>query len=40
MIKWKQTNVGMKNFGLDLINPDFVMLAQSFGIEAYRIDRA
>jgi acetolactate synthase-1/2/3 large subunit len=29
MIKWKQENMGFKNFGLDYGNPDFVKYAES-----------
>lgn len=31
MIKWKQRNMWYADFGLDLTNPDFVKLAESFG---------
>ena len=37
MIKWKQTNMGFTNFGLDYGNPDFVKYAQSYGANGYRI---
>jgi acetolactate synthase-1/2/3 large subunit len=40
MIKWKQEDSGFKNFGLDFANPDFVLLAQSFGAHGRRIERA
>ena len=36
MIKWKQEGMGLKNFGLDFNNPDFVKLADSFGLSGYR----
>ena len=31
MIKWKQANMGLKNFGLDYGNPDFVKYAEAYG---------
>jgi len=31
MIKWKQENMGLKDFGLDYGNPDFVAYAESYG---------
>lgn len=37
MIKWKQTNMGFADFGLDYNNPDFVKYAQSYGAHGYRI---
>ncbi|MBP7061629.1 hypothetical protein KA037_02340 [Patescibacteria group bacterium] len=30
MIKWKQKAMGFEDYGLDLQNPDFVQLAESF----------
>ena len=30
MIKWKQNGFGLKEWGLDFGNPDFVKLAESF----------
>jgi acetolactate synthase-1/2/3 large subunit len=33
MIKWKQHAMGFQDFGLDLTNPDFNLLAQSFGAD-------
>ena len=38
MIKRKQKNHGYESFGLDLQNPDFLKLAESFGISGYRLD--
>ena len=38
MIKRKQINHDYTDFGLDLTNPDFVALANSFGAKGYRID--
>lgn len=37
MIKWKQHTAGLTNFGLDLVNPDFVKLAESYGAHGYRL---
>ncbi|TGL62168.1 acetolactate synthase large subunit [Leptospira ognonensis] len=36
MIKWKQSNMGFENFGLDYGNPDFVKYAESYGAQGYR----
>lgn len=38
MIKWKQRDMDMRNFGLDFGNPDFVRYAESYGAKGYRID--
>ena len=38
MIKWKQANMGLANFGLDYGNPDFVKYAESYGAHGYRIE--
>ena len=40
MIKWKQANMGLRNFGLDYGNPDFVRYAESYGASGHRIARA
>jgi acetolactate synthase-1/2/3 large subunit len=40
MIKWKQSNMGFKNWGLDYGNPDFVKYAESYGANGYRIEAA
>lgn len=40
MIKWKQTNMGFENFGLDYGNPDFVQYANSYGARGHRIASA
>ncbi len=37
MIKWKQANMGLADFGLDYGNPDFVKYAESYGAKGYRI---
>jgi acetolactate synthase I/II/III large subunit len=40
MIKWKQQDAGFADFGLDLLNPDFVRLAEAYGCRGYRCERA
>lgn len=40
MIRWKQQESHMKNFGLSFGNPDFVKLAESFGGHGYRVNKA
>lgn len=40
MIKWKQSAMKLKDFGLTFSNPDFVRLAESFGARGVRITRA
>ena len=40
MIKWKQANMGLKNFGLDYGNPDFVKYAESYGAVGHRVTGA
>jgi acetolactate synthase-1/2/3 large subunit len=40
MIKWKQANMGLQNFGLDYGNPDFVKYAESYGAEGHRVNSA
>jgi acetolactate synthase I/II/III large subunit len=37
LIKWKQMGKYQKEFGVDLDNPDFVRLAESFGAQGYRV---
>lgn len=39
MIKWKQADMGLSDFGLSFTNPDFVKLAESFGITGHRIEK-
>jgi acetolactate synthase-1/2/3 large subunit len=39
MIQWKQANMGLKNFGLDYGNPDFVKYAESYGATGHRVTR-
>ena len=38
MIKWKQEDMGLENFGLDFGNPDFKQYANSFGAIGHRPD--
>lgn len=38
MIKWKQSNMGFMNYGLDFGNPDFVKYAQSYGACGHRLE--
>jgi acetolactate synthase-1/2/3 large subunit len=40
MIKWKQSNMGFDNFGLDYGNPDFVAYANSYGARGHRVQSA
>lgn len=40
MIRWKQEDMGLKDFGLSFGNPDFVKLAGSFGVTGHRITSA
>ncbi len=37
MIKWKQENLGFKNYGMSFKNPDFVKYAESYGAKGYKI---
>lgn len=37
MIKWKQANMGLKDFGLDYGNPDFVKYAEAYGANGHRV---
>ncbi|MCC5939282.1 MAG: acetolactate synthase large subunit [Lunatimonas sp.] len=36
MIKWKQEDMGFRDFGLDYQNPNFVKYAESYGAHGYR----
>ncbi len=38
MIRWKQANMGFKDFGLTYNNPDFVAYAESYGAKGHRIE--
>jgi acetolactate synthase I/II/III large subunit len=40
MIRWKQANMGFKDFGLTYGNPDFVKYAESYGATGHRVDSA
>ena len=40
MIRWKQANMGFKDFGLTYGNPDFVKYAESYGAKGYRVESA
>jgi acetolactate synthase-1/2/3 large subunit len=40
MIKWKQTQMGFKDYGLDYGNPDFVRYAESYGAVGHRVESA
>ena len=40
MIKWKQANMGLSDFGLDYGNPDFVQYAESYGAHGHRVTSA
>jgi len=39
MIRWKQEDMGLPDFGLKFDNPNFVKLAESFGLEGYRVTK-
>ncbi len=40
MIRWKQANMGFKDWGLTYGNPDFVKYAESYGANGYRAESA
>jgi acetolactate synthase-1/2/3 large subunit len=40
MIRWKQQSMGMKDYGLEFGNPDFVLYAQAYGANGYRLTSA
>jgi len=40
MIKWKQSNMGFDDYGLDYGNPDFVQYANSYGATGHRLESA
>ncbi|MDT8388701.1 MAG: acetolactate synthase large subunit [Thiogranum sp.] len=40
MIKWKQTDMGFDDFGLDYGNPDFVAYARCYGAQGHRLETA
>ena len=39
MIRWKQANLGFKDFGLEYDNPDFVNFAKCHGAHGYRVKK-
>lgn len=39
MIKWKQSGMGLPDFGLDFLNPDFIHYARSYGANGHRVSR-
>lgn len=40
MIKWKQEEMGLPDFGLSFGNPDFVLYAESYGARGWRVTSA
>ena len=40
MIRWKQANMGFKDFGLTYGNPDFVKYAEAYGANGHRVKSA
>ena len=40
MIRWKQANMGLEDWGLTYGNPDFVRYAESYGARGHRIESA
>ena len=38
MIQWKQQAMGLKNYGLEFDNPDFVKYAESYGATGHRLE--
>ena len=40
MIKWKQSNMGFDDFGLDFKNPDFIRYAETYGARGHRVEAA
>ncbi|MCA9234389.1 MAG: acetolactate synthase large subunit [Planctomycetales bacterium] len=40
MIKWKQQHMGLRDYGLDFGNPDFVRYAESYGAHGHRLAAA
>lgn len=39
MVKWKQQQMGLADFGLDFENPDFPAYAASYGAHGHRVER-
>ena len=40
MIRWKQANMGFKDWGLTYGNPDFVKYAEAYGAHGHRVTSA
>ena len=40
MIRWKQANMGFRDWGLSYGNPDFVRYAESYGAHGHRVESA
>jgi acetolactate synthase-1/2/3 large subunit len=40
MIRWKQANMGFKDWGLEFGNPDFVKYAEAYGAHGHRVESA
>lgn len=40
MIRWKQQDMGLADFGLDFGNPDFVRYAESYGAHGHRVEQS
>ena len=40
MIRWKQANMGFKDWGLEYGNPDFVAYARAYGAHGHRVTNA
>jgi acetolactate synthase-1/2/3 large subunit len=40
MIKWKQENMGFRDFGLDFANPDLMKYAETYGAIGQRVETA
>ena len=39
MIRWKQSGMGMPDYGLEFNNPDFVKYAESYGAKGHRVEK-
>ena len=40
MIRWKQQDMGLADFGMEFGNPDFVRYAESYGASGHRVERS
>jgi len=38
MIRWKQADIGLADWGLEFGNPDFVKYAESYGVHGHRVE--